>query len=188
MKLYEGMFLLDNQVVRADWKTAKAVITDALAKHGADVKTSRRWDERRLAYPIKGRKRATYLLSYFEMDGAGAKPLRRDLELDERVLRYLITNVEALPEGETELSQAELEDGFQLPPMPGDDDVVEEVEIDESAADKAEPAAEKEGEKDGEKKDAEGAAEEKPADTPAETAEPAKAEATAAAGEEKKEG
>lgn len=139
MKLYEGMFLLDNQVVRADWNAAKAVITGALAKHGAAVKTARRWDERRLAYPIKGRKRATYLLAYFEQDAAGTQSLRRDLEIDERVLRYLITGCEELPEGELEKSQAELEAGFQIPPMPGDDEVVEEtVEIDESEADQPE--------------------------------------------------
>ncbi|HVS18925.1 MAG TPA: 30S ribosomal protein S6 [Planctomycetota bacterium] len=139
MKLYEGMFLLDNQVVRADWNAAKAVVTGVLTKHGADVKTARRWDERRLAYPIKGRKRATYLLAYFEQDGAGTQQVRRDLEIDERVLRYLIIGVEELPEGELEKSQAELEAGFTIPPMPGDDEVVEEtVEIDESAADQAE--------------------------------------------------
>ena len=138
MKLYEGMFLLDNQVVRADWGAAKAVVTGALAKYGAAVKTARRWDERRLAYPIKGRKRATYLLAYFEQQGTGVQGLRRDLEIDERVLRYLITSCEALPEGELEKSQAELEAGFQIPPMPGDDEVVEEtVEIDESSVDQA---------------------------------------------------
>lgn len=142
MKLYEGMFLLDNQVVRADWNAAKAAVTGALAKHGAAVKTARRWDERRLAYPIKGRKRATYLLAYFEQGSDGAATLRRDLEIDERVLRYLITSVEELPEGELEKSQAELEAGFQIPPMPGDDDVGEEaVEIDESEVDQAEVEA-----------------------------------------------
>jgi ribosomal protein S6 len=139
MKLYEGMFLLDNQVVRADWNAAKAVVTGALTKHGARVKTARRWDERRLAYPIQGRKRATFLLAYFEQDGAGSLSLRRDLEIDERVLRYLIRGAEELPEGELEKSQAELVAGFQIPPMPGDDDAVEEtVEVDESAADQAE--------------------------------------------------
>jgi len=126
MKLYEGMFLLDNQAVRADWTAAKAVVTDALSKHGAQVKTARRWDERRLTYPIKGRKRATYLLTYFEQGAAGALTLRRDLEIDERVLRYLIVSAEEVPQGEVEASQAELQAGFSIPAMPGDDDVAEE--------------------------------------------------------------
>ena len=125
-QLYEGMFLLDNQAVRADWGQAKAAVTDALAKHGGTVRTARRWDERRLAYPIKGRKRATYLLTYFEQDGAQSQALRRDLEIDERVLRYLILSVEELPEGELEKSQAELESGFSVPPPPTDDEPLEE--------------------------------------------------------------
>jgi small subunit ribosomal protein S6 len=29
------------------------------------ILSSRRWDERRLAYPIKGQNRGTYLLVYF---------------------------------------------------------------------------------------------------------------------------
>jgi ribosomal protein S6 len=146
MKLYEGMFLLDNQVVRADWNAVKAAVTGTLAKHGAKVLTARRWDERRLAYPIRGRKRGTYLLAYFEQDAHGTQSVRRDLEIDERVLRYLIQAAAGgLPEGELEKSQAELEAGFTLPPTPGDDDVVEEaVEIDESAADEAEVAPEAE--------------------------------------------
>lgn len=153
MKLYEGMFLLDNQVVRADWNAAKAAVTGTLAKHGAKVVTARRWDERRLAYSIRGRKRGTYLLAYFEQDAHGTQSVRRDLEIDERVLRYLIQAAEnGLPEGELEKSQAELEAGFTLPPMPGDDEVVEEtVEIDENAVAEveagsdAEPVVDEEG-------------------------------------------
>ena len=145
MKLYEGMFLLDNQVVRADWNAVKSAVTGTLAKHGAKVLSARRWDERRLAYPIQGRKRGTYLLAYFEQDARGTQSVRRDFEIDERVLRYLIQTAEhGLPEGEIEKSQAELEAGFTLPPMPGDDEVTAEetVEIDESAADEAAPEPE----------------------------------------------
>ena len=36
------MFLLDNQVVREDWKSAKALVAEALHKHGAKLCTLRR--------------------------------------------------------------------------------------------------------------------------------------------------
>jgi hypothetical protein len=78
--------------------------------------------------------------------------VRRDFEIDERVLRYLIQAApEGLPEGELEKSQAELEAGFTLPPMPGDDDVTTEetVEIDESVADEAAPEPEAVAEEEG---------------------------------------
>lgn len=131
--IYEGMFLLDNQVVRADWARAKAVITDALQKHGANVLTARRWDERKLAYTIRGRRRATFLLTFFEHAGDGVNGMRRDLDLDERVLRYLMLGVEALPEGELEKSQAELAEGFTVPSPPPDEETVSDEEVVEDA-------------------------------------------------------
>lgn len=131
--IYEGMFLLDNQVVRADWARAKAVITDALQKHGAKVLTARRWDERKLAYTIRGRRRATFLLTFFEHAGDGVNGMRRDLDLDERVLRYLMLGVEALPEGELEKSQAELAEGFTVPSPPPDEETVSDEEVVEDA-------------------------------------------------------
>jgi ribosomal protein S6 len=115
---YEGMFLLDNQVVRADWRQAKAMVTDLLAKNGAKVLCARRWDERKLAYPIRGRTRGTYLLAYFEITGTSLNGMRRDFELDERVLRYLMLKVDAIPAGEMEKAAEEGADGYVVPPPP----------------------------------------------------------------------
>jgi small subunit ribosomal protein S6 len=120
-RLYEGMFLLDNQVVREDWNKAKGIITETLAKHGAKVLSARRWDERKLAYPIKKKNRATFLLAYYEMGNQHIPELRRDLELNERVLRYMILQVEAIPTTESELAAAEQAEGFAVPAPPPDD-------------------------------------------------------------------
>lgn len=118
MKLYEGMFLLDNQVVREDWPKAKAAVTDTLQKHGAKILSARHWDERKLAYPIKGKTRGTYVLAYFECGSEVSNGMRRDLELDERVLRYLMVRTDEIPEGELEKSQAEGTAEFALPTPP----------------------------------------------------------------------
>ncbi len=118
---YEGMFLLDNQVVREDWKKAKSLVTDTLRKHGAKVICARRWDERRLAYAIRRRRRATYCLAFYEMGNAGITGLRRDLELNENVLRYMILAKDAVPANEVELAAAEDAAGFAVPAPPPDD-------------------------------------------------------------------
>jgi small subunit ribosomal protein S6 len=141
-QLYEGMFLLDNQAVRADWAAAKAVVTALISKHGGRVQTARRWDERRLSYSIRGRKRGTYLLAHFEQDAAGSQTLRRDLDIEERILRYLILAVEALPAGELEASKAELESGFSVPPPPPDDEPAHEEPAAAEPAPAEEPAEE----------------------------------------------
>ena len=122
-RIYEGMYLLDNAVVRENWNTAKSIITGTLEKHGGKVITARRWGERRLAYPIKRRNRATFLLSYFEIPAESIPAMRRDFELNESVLRALELAVEAVPEGEMESHEAELAADFTVPPPPDDDHV-----------------------------------------------------------------
>ncbi|MDP6739920.1 MAG: 30S ribosomal protein S6 [Planctomycetota bacterium] len=115
------MFLIDNDVVREGYEGAKALVTDALDKHGATLLSARRWDERRLAYPIKGRRRATFLITYYQIDGNEFPGLRREFDLSEKVLRYLFNSVDAVPEGEVELAQAEGATDFTVPEPPADD-------------------------------------------------------------------
>lgn len=121
--LYEGMFLVDNDLVRADWAQAKSMVTNMLKKHGGTVRTARRWDERALAYPIKGRRRGTFILSYVELPGASMESLKRDLDLTEGVLRYLILRKDEIPATEPQLHEAELAPDFVVPPPPTDDSV-----------------------------------------------------------------
>ena len=120
MNLYEGMFLLDNNVVREDWNKAKGIPVGVLEKHGASITTSRRWAERSLAYTIQKSNRGTYLLVHFEADPGSIQIMRRDLELNETVMRYLILRAEEVPEGEQELHEAELSTDFSVPEPPED--------------------------------------------------------------------
>jgi small subunit ribosomal protein S6 len=122
-RIYEGMYLIDNAVVREGWDKAKSIVTGTLAKHGANVLSARRWDERRLAYPIKGRNRATFLLTYYHIAPDAIPAMRRDFELNESVLRSLEITVEAVPAGEAELVAAEATPEFRVPTPPDDDHV-----------------------------------------------------------------
>ena len=181
-ELYESMFLLDNDTVRANWNTAKSIVTDALEKYGGEVLTARRFDERRLAYPIKGHKRATYLLTFGRIPAEGLVPLRRDLELDERVLRYLILRADEVPAKETELSQAELAEDFAPPVPPADDEPPPPTREQRAEPREGEAPAEAAGEKPAEAKPAEAAGEK-----PAEAAEAKPDEAAEADGEKSAE-
>ena len=68
-RTYECMCLLDNGEVRKGWEPLKEAVAGLFTKHGAKILSNRRWDERRLAYPIEGHNRATYLLVYFAAEG-----------------------------------------------------------------------------------------------------------------------
>jgi len=126
-RLYEGMFLIDNDTVRAGWAQAKAGLLEVLKKHGAVIETARRWDERRLAYTIKKRKRATFVLAYVSMEPEALKLLVRDLDISASVLRYLILKAEAVPDEERKLAEAEDATDFVVPEPP-DEDAVDEPE------------------------------------------------------------
>ena len=150
-RTYEIMYLLDNNLVRAGWKEAKAAATGLIEKHGGKVLAARRWDERQLAYPIRQRRRGTYLLAFGELDPTGVAGLRRELDLTESVLRYMILSAEGVPAQELELTQAESAAGFVVPPPPEDAQTEYEEELSEEPAHEAEddvtvPAVERAGE------------------------------------------
>jgi len=178
-RTYEMMYLLDNDAVRAGWNEAKAGVATLLEKHGGKVLAARRFDERKLAYTIKRRRRGTFLLVHAEMPPEGVTPLRRELDLADHVLRYLILSVDQVPAEELELTKAEAEADFVVPPPPAEDaeDVPEQASGDDASSssegsgegDKAKDAAKPE---DGDKaKDAE-----KTKDVEAKKAEAKKAE------------
>jgi small subunit ribosomal protein S6 len=55
---------------------------------------SRLWNEQKLAYPIKGRRKGTYWLSYFRMDGGRLVDFNRACQLNDDVLRNLTLKVD----------------------------------------------------------------------------------------------
>lgn len=114
-RTYETMVLLDNREVKKGWDTLKSEVASLFEKHGAKVVSARRWDERRLAYPIKGQLRATYLLMYLSAPTESIVSINRELQYAEPVLRHLTTVCEEVPE---EAYQPEAE--FDLAAIPDD--------------------------------------------------------------------
>ena len=90
---YEGMFLFP-QTVSADLQSAIDHILEMLAKGGAEIISLCKWDERRLAYDIKGNKRGVYFLTYFKCDATKLAAIERDCRLSERLLRSMITRAD----------------------------------------------------------------------------------------------
>ncbi len=93
LNTYEGMFLLDSTKAAAAWDDTVKHVHDILAKHESEIVASRQWDERRLAYPIEGHKKGTYLLTYFKTEGANIDEIVADCHLSELILRELVLKV-----------------------------------------------------------------------------------------------
>jgi ribosomal protein S6 len=92
------MCLLDNREVRKGWQPLKEAVGSMFTKHGAEIVSARRWEERRLSYPIRGQQRGTYLLFYFKADTQQVAGIRRDLQFNESVLRSLLVTCEEIPQ------------------------------------------------------------------------------------------
>ena len=121
---YECMCVLDNREVRKGWQPLKDAVTALFTKHGAQVLSARRWDERRLAYPINLQLRGTFLLTYFKADTQQVANIRRDMQFSDSVLRSLIvscTEVPAeayTPEAEFDVNAVQVEDIRTAAPAP----------------------------------------------------------------------
>jgi small subunit ribosomal protein S6 len=91
---YEAMFLLDNAATTADFEGTAAGVDQILARAGATIVQKERWDERKLAYEIRGHKRATYYLVYFRAPTDAVQKIRGDAALSEKIIRCLILSLE----------------------------------------------------------------------------------------------
>ena len=92
--LYEAMFLVDSAEAASDWDGINQLILGILEKSGAQIVSSRKWSECRLAYDINGKSRGTYILCYFRIEGAKIQEIERSVQLSERIMRVLILNAE----------------------------------------------------------------------------------------------
>ncbi len=109
LKTYEGLFLLDPTSANQDWDGLKNKIVALLERREGQIISAKKWGERRLAYEIKGRKRGTYLLIYFQMPPQNIATLKRDIQLSETVLRNMIVTHDRSIEQEEEKAEADQE-------------------------------------------------------------------------------
>ncbi len=91
---YECLFLLDTTKTSGNVDTAKAQLHAALEKYGAEILASRPWDDRRLAYPIKGHKKGLYYLIFFKADSLKITEMEHDFRLSELILRHLVSHID----------------------------------------------------------------------------------------------
>jgi small subunit ribosomal protein S6 len=90
---YEGMFLFPQSAV-ADLQGASDHVMEILSRANAEVISFKKWDERRLAYEIKGNKRGLYFLVYFKAKATKLAGIERDCNLSEKLLRSMITRAD----------------------------------------------------------------------------------------------
>jgi len=89
------MFLFD-PTFGSSFENCEQEIRRLMDRAEGEIILCRKWDERRLAYRIKGRKRGVYVLAYLRVKPEKIVPLERDVKLSEIVLRMLILKAEGV--------------------------------------------------------------------------------------------
>jgi small subunit ribosomal protein S6 len=92
--VYEAMFCFDSNRFGRDAEGTPGEIVELMQKAGGEILVSRLWEERRLAYPIKGQRKGTYWLIYVRLDAKQLAGLRRQFEITESILRFLLLKIE----------------------------------------------------------------------------------------------
>ena len=92
--VYEGLFILDSDLYARNPDEVSGQIDRFIGEYDGEVLVSRLWEERKLAYPIKGHKRGTYWLTYFKLDTAKVKELNRRYQISDSIVRFLFVKVD----------------------------------------------------------------------------------------------
>lgn len=95
MNQYEAMFVFD-PTFGSELEKCETEIRRLMGRADAEIVVLDRWDERRLAYRIKGRKRGVYVLVYFKAHPERIKGLERDAQLAENILRLLVLRADGV--------------------------------------------------------------------------------------------
>jgi len=91
LRLYEGMVIVDDARCADDYPAVAEQVQAVLRKNGAQVQQLTRWDDRKLAYPIKGHGRGVYLLVHFNAPPESITQITHEWQLSDVVLRAMIT-------------------------------------------------------------------------------------------------
>lgn len=93
--VYEGMIILDSNRYGRDPEGVSGQVPRSIEEAGGEILASRLWEDRRLAYPIKGHRKGTYWLIYFRLDSGKLADIQRQAQLNENVLRHLFLKVDS---------------------------------------------------------------------------------------------
>lgn len=95
--LYETMFLVDSEKGGEDFSDLIQHISGLMERNGAEIERIEKWDERKLAYRIRGADRGIYIQVHMLSEPNDVAEIRNAINLSEEVLRVLILTAEEVP-------------------------------------------------------------------------------------------
>ena len=130
-RLYEGMFVMPQTLVREDKGVAFGIIKSIFEKFEVKVEYMEIWQERSLAYEINHVRNASFILTYFHADPNVISKIERTIRITDEILRALIIrpmkgfDLNEVGKLVEEAKNEEIEDVKDVKV----DEVIEEVEV-----------------------------------------------------------
>jgi small subunit ribosomal protein S6 len=91
--VYEGLFIFDSNRFARDRDALAREVEAHIVEAGGEVLVSRLWEERRLAYAIKGQRKGAYWLMYLRLPTSQLTDLTRQCEINDSLLRQLFVRL-----------------------------------------------------------------------------------------------
>jgi small subunit ribosomal protein S6 len=88
------MFIFNPNHYARNPSAAAKEIDEVITAAGGEMLVSRLWDDRRLAYPIQGHRKAAYWITYFRIDSGELTGLERQFRIKDLVMRHLFLKVD----------------------------------------------------------------------------------------------
>ena len=99
MPLYEHVFLARQDLAQAQVDTLAETATKIIEEHKGKVVKTVSWGLRSLAYRIKKNRKAHYVMLEFDAPAGVVAELERQTAINEDVIRYMTTKVDAFEQG-----------------------------------------------------------------------------------------
>lgn len=94
MNKYEVLYVIDAGMEDQARSGLIAQFGELMTNNGATVEKVDEWGKRRLAYPINFKNEGYYVLVNFTAAPEFPRELERNFEINENIMRYLVTRVE----------------------------------------------------------------------------------------------
>ena len=98
MKKYEVMYIINSSVEDEKRNSVVETVANIITENGGKVNKTDEWGMRDFAYRIDDMTKGYYVVVAFEADNACVKELDRLMGINQSIVRFMITRVEASAE------------------------------------------------------------------------------------------
>ena len=88
--LYEGMFVFDSADFATEGEEFVSRVTEIIERNDGRIAAHRMWQDGRLAYPIRNKRKGAHYIFLFEMPPASVKGFDRACKLEDKILRHMV--------------------------------------------------------------------------------------------------